>query len=62
MKPLDVVKVLMGIFSQRDAVKKFQKNNQLNGKLQEYDYDQLYQVCEIETKNFYIKELSYLNV
>jgi hypothetical protein len=39
MKPLDVVKVLMGIFSQRDAVKKFQKNNQLNGKLQEYDYD-----------------------
>lgn len=38
MKPLDVVKVLMGIRSERDSVKQFQNDGEYWAKLHEYDY------------------------
>ena len=39
MKPLDVVKVLMGIHSNRESVKRFQYDGVFWGKLLEYDYE-----------------------
>ena len=41
MKPLDVVKVLMGIRSDRDSVKQCQNDGKFWAKLHEYDYEQL---------------------
>jgi hypothetical protein len=39
MKPLDVVKVLMGIFSTRESVSRFKYDGVFWGKLLEYDYE-----------------------
>ena len=44
MKPLDVVKVLMGILSSRESVKRFQYDSSLWAKRQEYDYDDVLKV------------------
>ena len=46
MKPLDVVKVLMGIFSSRESVTRFKYDGVYWGKLLEYDYEQLMTVAE----------------
>ena len=47
MKPLDVVKVLMGIYSDRANVKRFMsKDHRLWALYQEYDYDELYKVAQ----------------
>ena len=46
MKGLDVVKVLMGIMSQRDAVKQFQWDGKFWASLNEYDYEQLLTLVE----------------
>ncbi len=39
MKGLDVVKILMGIMSQRDSVKQFQWDGKFWASLNEYDYE-----------------------
>jgi hypothetical protein len=39
MKPLDVVKILMGIFSSRESVTRFKYDGVFWGKLLEYDYE-----------------------
>ena len=54
MKPLDVIKVLMGIMSQRDSVKQFQFDGHFWGMLQEYDYEQLMNVAEDVVKKWYL--------
>jgi len=38
MKPLDVLKILMGIFSSRESVKRYQYDGKFWAKLNEYDY------------------------
>jgi hypothetical protein len=39
MKPLDVVKVLMGIYSSRESVNRFKFDGVFWAKLLEYDYE-----------------------
>ena len=39
MKPLDLVKVLIGINSQRETVKRFQYSHRLWAQCHEYDYE-----------------------
>lgn len=58
MKPLDVIKVLMGIFSQRDSVKQFQFDGKFWGSLQEYDYEQLMVLAEDVVKQWYLDFLA----
>lgn len=58
MKPLDVVKVLMGIFSSRESVTRFKYDGVFWGKLLEYDYEQLMAVAEETVNEYYLKELT----
>jgi len=46
MKPLDVTKVLMGIQSSRENVRRFRTDGTLWGKRQEYSYEDILKVCE----------------
>ena len=58
MKPLDVVKVLMGIFSSRESVTRFKYDGVYWGKLLEYDYEQLMNVAEETVNAFYVNALA----
>ena len=58
MKPLDVVKVLMGIFSSRESVTRFKYDGVYWSKLLEYDYEQLMTVAETTVNTFYLNALS----
>jgi hypothetical protein len=58
MKPLDVVKVLMGIFSSRESVTRFKYDGVYWGKLLEYDYEQLMTVAEEAVNGFYVDALA----
>jgi hypothetical protein len=58
MKPLDVVKVLMGIFSSRESVTRFKYDGVYWGKLLEYDYEQLMKVAEEAVNGFYMDALA----
>jgi hypothetical protein len=42
MKPLDIVKIMMGIYSERANIKRFMNNSKVWAKFQEYDYEELY--------------------
>lgn len=53
MKPMDVVKVLMGIRSTREAVLNFQYNDTHWAKLHEYDYEQVLKLAEEVTHQYY---------
>jgi len=57
MKPLDVVKVLMGIQSSRESVKRFSQDNTLWARRQEYDYEQVLKVATETVQNFYLEML-----
>jgi len=57
MKPLDVVKVLMGIRSSRESVKRFQYDGQNWAKLHEHDYEQLMNLAEDVVNQFYVDAL-----
>ena len=57
MKPLDVVKVLMGIRSQRDSVKQFEYDGEFWAKLHEYDYEQLLTLTEEITHQYYMAKI-----
>jgi|APSaa5957512535_1039671.scaffolds.fasta_scaffold222648_1 hypothetical protein len=57
MKPIDVVKVLMGIRSTREAVKRYEYNSPYWAKLHEYDYEQVLQLSEDTTHKFYMELL-----
>ena len=58
MKPLDIVKVLMGINSQREAVKRYQNSHQLWAKCHEYDYEQMLKLSTQVTQDFYCNALA----
>jgi len=57
MKPLDVVKVLMGIQSSRESVKRFSQDNSLWARRQEYDYGEVLDVATDTVQNFYLEML-----
>ncbi len=42
MKPLDIVKIMMGIYSERVNIKRFMNNSKVWAKFQEYDYEELH--------------------
>ena len=44
-KALDIVKILMGIYSERPIVKRYMNNSKVWAKLQEYDYEDIYKVA-----------------
>jgi len=46
MKPLDVTKVLMGIRSTRENVKRFEKDGVVWGKRNDYDYNDILKLSE----------------
>jgi hypothetical protein len=58
MKPLDVVKVLMGINSSRESVRRFQYVHALWAKCHEYDYDQMLKVAAETVQGFYCEALA----
>ena len=59
MKPLDVIKVLMGIYSDRANVKRFMsKDHRLWAIYQEYDYEELYKVAHATVGQYYIEQTS----
>lgn len=58
MKPLDVVKVMMGVYSDRVNIKRFMNNGRFWAKHQEYDYENLYQVAEATVKDYYLDLLT----
>ena len=58
MKPLDVVKVLMGIMSSRESVKRFQYDGKNWAKLHEYDYEQLMTLAEDVVSRHYVEAMA----
>ena len=58
MKPLDVVKVLMGILSSRECITRFKYDGVFWGKLLEYDYEQLMTVADEIVNHFYLSQLA----
>ena len=57
MKPLDIVKIMMGVYSSRANIKRFMNNGQFWAKFQEYDYEDLYKVASDTVNRFYIDTL-----
>ena len=53
MKPLDVTKVLMGIRSTRENVKRFEKDGCVWGKRCDYDYNDILKLCETVLQQYY---------
>jgi len=58
MKPLDTVKILMGIYSDRANVKRFAHNPRLWAKFQEYDYEDVFKVAQTTVNQFYLDMIS----
>ena len=61
MKPIDVVKVLMGIHSQKEHIKRFMYKSPLWAKLQEHDFAGLQKLAESEVQAYYIEALGCAN-
>jgi hypothetical protein len=53
MKPLDVTKVLMGIQSSRENVKRFQSDGGVWAKRQDYDYNDILKLSETVVQHYY---------
>ena len=56
MKALDVLKVLMGIMSDRDCVKRFKTDNRVFGVYKEFDYGDMFKVVKTSVQEFYFEE------
>lgn len=54
IKPLDVVKILMGIYSERANVKRFMNNGRVWAKLQEYDYEEVMKVAQAAVNQYHL--------
>jgi hypothetical protein len=54
MKPLDVVKIMMGIYSERGNIKRFMNNSKVWAKFQDYDYEELLKQATSVVNQFYI--------
>jgi hypothetical protein len=57
MKPLDVVKIMMGIYSERANIKKFMNNTKVWAKFQEYDYEDVYKVAQSTVNQYYLESI-----
>lgn len=53
MKPLDITKVLMGIHSSRENVKRFQNDGIAWAKRQDYDYNDILRLSESVVGQYY---------
>jgi hypothetical protein len=53
MKPLDCAKVLMGIHSSRECVKRFQSDGSVWARRQDYDYNDVLKMCEAVVQAYY---------
>lgn len=58
MKPLDVTKVLMGINSARDNVKRFQNDNRVWARRQEYCYEDISKMASTTCSSYYLELLT----
>ena len=58
MKPLDVTKVLMGIRSVRENVKRFEQDSSLWARRKEYDYMDVFKVCEVVVRDYYMENIA----
>ena len=54
MRPLDVVKVLMGIYSDRPNIKRFMNESKVWAKFQDYDYEDIYKVAHATVSSYYL--------
>ena len=58
MKPLDLVKIMMGVYSERANIKRFMNNSRIWAKHQDYDYDGLYTVAQATINQFYLDRVA----
>lgn len=58
MKPLDVTKVLLGIQSSRECVKRFSQDGSVWARRQDYDYAQVLELCTGQVQAFYVEQLA----
>lgn len=58
MKPLDIVKIMMGIYSERGNIKRFMNNSKVWAKFQDYDYEELLKQATSVVNQFYIDQVS----
>ena len=57
MKPLDVTKILMGIRSVRENVKRFDQDTTVWARRKEYDYMDVLKVCEVVVRDYYMENI-----
>ena len=57
MKPLDIVKIMMGIYSERANIKRFMNNSKVWAKFQEFDYEELLKQATSVVSQFYIEHV-----
>ena len=62
MKPLDVTKVLMGIQSSRENVKRYQNDSSVWAKRQEYSYEDVLKLTTLTVQEFYCEQLINLGI
>ena len=58
MKPLDVTKVLMGIQSSREAVRRSQNDGTVWGRRREYAYEDVLKLTTLTVQEFYCEQLA----
>ena len=58
MRPLDVTKVLMGIQSSRENVRRFQNDGTVWAKRQEYSYEDVLKATTLTVQEFYCEQLA----
>lgn len=61
MRPLDVVKVLLGVQSSRECVKRYQNDSKVWAGRHDYDYAQLLELSQAVVSTFYVDALSNMN-
>jgi cytochrome b involved in lipid metabolism len=57
MKPLDIVKIMMGIYSERVNIKRFMNNSKVWAKFQDFDYEELLKQATTVVNQFYIDQV-----
>ena len=62
MKPLDVTKVLMGIQSSRENVRRFMNNGSVWAKRTEYSYEDVLKLATLTVQEYYVEQLAGLGI
>ena len=55
---MDIVKIMMGIYSERGNIKRFMNNSKVWAKFQDYDYEELLKQATSVVNKFYIDQVS----